>query len=287
MNKLTVTPAFHVKLGRLPHNARVGELQYLGQDLTEYEDIPIVAIVGTRKPTPYGIRLTKQLAEDLARAGVVVVSGLALGIDCIAHDAVLAVNGKTITVSPAGLSKIYPATNRLTGEKIIQNGTIISEYSPHLMPRKVEFLERNRIIAALSDIVIIPEAAQGSGSLNTANHAHKMDIPVCVLPGNVTSPMSAGTNQLLKEYAIAITDAQDVLRLLGIKKNSKKQLSLDLIGETPEETLILQKNALGSSSSDDLISETLLTPIDFQTSTTMLEIQGKISQDSLGNWSLK
>jgi len=285
MNKLTVKDSFLEKLNRLPKNARVGELDYLGVDLPEYEGLPTVAIVGTRKPTPYGIAQTKRLAEELAKAGVVVVSGLALGIDCIAHDAVLAVNGKTIAVSPAGLSKIYPATNRLTGEKIIATGTIISEYSPGSMPRKVEFLERNRIIAALCDVVLIPEAANGSGSLNTAEHARKMNIPVCVLPGNVTSPMSAGTNQLLKEYAHAITDAQDVLNLLGIKKK-RRQLSLDLNGDTPEQTILLQKIALGHTSSDELLIETMLDPIGFQTASTMLEIEGKITQDSLGRWSL-
>jgi len=286
MNKLTVTQSFKDKLNRLPTNARVGDLNYLGLDLPTYNGLPIVAIVGTRKPTPYGIAITKKIAEDLARAGVVIVSGLALGINCIAHDSVLAVGGKTIAVSPAGLSKIYPATNRLTGEKIISTGTIISEYSSKLMPRKVEFLERNRIIAAITDLVIIPEAAKGSGSLNTASHAHKMNIPVCVVPGNATSPMSAGTNQLLKEYAHAITDAQDVLKLLGIKK-SREQLSLDLIGDTPQETIILQKIALGFSDADSLIQETLLNSVDFQTTLTMLELQGKISQDSLGTWSLK
>jgi DNA processing protein len=286
MNKLTVTHSFKDKLNRLPNNAKVGALYYLGKDLSDYEGLPLVAIVGTRKPTPYGIKMTKQLAEELSKAGVVVVSGLALGIDCIAHDAVLAVGGKTIAVSPAGLAHIYPATNRLSGEQIIKTGTILSEYSPELMPRKVEFLERNRIIAALSDLVIIPEAAKGSGSLNTANHAHKMDIPVCVIPGNVTSPMSAGTNQLLKEYAHAITDVQDVLKLLGIKKK-RKQLSLDLLGDTPDETIILQKIALGHTSSDALLNETLLSPVSFQAASTMLEIASKITQDSLGNWSLK
>jgi DNA processing protein len=286
MNKLTVTESFKQKLARLPQSSRVGDLHYLGADLPHYEGLPIVAIVGTRKPTPYGIAQTKKLAEELARAGVVIVSGLALGIDCIAHDAALRANGKTIAISPAGLNKIYPATNRLTGEKIIASGTIISEYSPELMPRKIEFLERNRIIAALSDVVIIPEAAVGSGSLNTANHAKKMDIPVCVLPGNVTSPMSAGTNQLLKEYAHAITDAQDVLKMLGLTKGHK-QLSLDLIGDNPNETIILQKIALGHSTGDGLLNETLLDPVDFQTSSTMLEIQGRIMQDSTGNWSLK
>jgi len=286
MNKLTVTSTFKDKLNRLPQNSRVGDLDYLGADLPTYDNLLIVALVGTRKPTPYGKLQTIKFAEELSRAGVVIVSGLALGIDCIAHDAVLSVNGKTIAVSPAGLAQIYPATNRLSGEKIIEHGTIISEYSPAMMPRKVEFLERNRIIAALSDLVMIPEAAKGSGSLDTANHAHKMGIPVCVLPGNVTSPMSAGTNQLLKEYAHAVTDTQDVLKLLGVKKK-RKQTSLNLSGDNPEETIVLQKIAHGFVTIDTLIQETLLSSIDLQSTLTMLEISGRTAQDSLGNWSLK
>ena len=126
MNKLTVTSTFKDKLNRLPQNSRVGDLDYLGADLPTYDNLLIVALVGTRKPTPYGKLQTIKFAEELSRAGVVIVSGLALGIDCIAHDAVLSVNGKTIAVSPAGLAQIYPATNRLSGEKIIEHGTIIN-----------------------------------------------------------------------------------------------------------------------------------------------------------------
>ncbi len=286
MKKLTLTKNFKEKLDRLPDSAKVGELSFLGGDLSQYDGLPVVAIVGTRKPTPYGKLMTEKLATELSRAGVVIISGLALGIDGLAHNAVLAVNGKTIAVSPAGLNHIYPATNRLTGEKIISSGnTIISEYGPDHMPRKVEFLERNRIIAALSDAVIIPEAAEGSGSLNTANHAHKMNIPVCVIPGNVTSPMSRGTNQILKEYAKAITETNDILKLLSIKKQIK-QLSLDLLGDTPQETIILQKIALGFVQGELLQIETMLQPIEFQTTISMLEIQGRVTQNSLGTWSL-
>jgi DNA processing protein len=284
MKKLTVTGSFKDKLNRLPPNAKVGELTYLGKDLPEYEGRAVVAIVGTRKPTPYGIAQTKKLAEELSRAGVVIVSGLALGIDCIAHEATLQSNGETIAIVPRNS---YPRTNQYMADKTIELGnTIISDESNPTAPLRVAFLNRNRIIAALSDAVIIPEAAKGSGSLNTATNAHKMGIPVCVLPGNVTSPMSAGTNQLLKEYAHAITDAQDVLKLLGINKK-RKQLSFDLSGDTPEETVILQKIALGFTNSDELLQETMLDPVSFQTSSTMLEIQGKVAQDSLGNWSLK
>lgn len=284
MKKLTLTKKFKSKLDRLQD--KVGDLTYLGADLSTYEDLPMVAIVGTRKPTPYGKLMTEKLAEDLARAGVVIISGLALGIDSLAHSACVNTNGRTIAVSPGGLDKIYPATNKLVADKIISgNGTIISEYPADHQPRKVEFLERNRIIAALSDLVIIPEAAAYSGSLNTAGHAKNLGIPICVVPGNVTSPMSSGTNHLLKTGAFAITEASDVLKLLGID-SKVKQLSLDLIGDTPQETLILQKIALGFTDSQSLQESTLLNTTEFQSVITMLEVQGRVAQDSLGQWRL-
>lgn len=284
MNTLKLTSNFTTRLDRLKD--KVGEISYLGADLEEYGVAPIVAVVGTRKPTPYGKLMTEKLTEELARKGVIIVSGLALGVDCLAHSSALKAKGRTIAVLPCGLDNVYPATNRPVADKIIEsNGTLISEYSANHKPRKVEFLERNRIIAALSDLVIIPEAAANSGSLNTANHAKQMGIPICVVPGNVTSPMSQGTNHLLKNGAMAITDAFDVLKILNIK-NSDKQLSLDLIGETPEETLILQKISLGHTDTAILQSETKLETIDFQSAATMLEVQGRIKQDSLGNWQL-
>jgi DNA processing protein len=284
MKKLKLTPSFNNKLDRLPD--KVGQLTYLGADIASYEGLPIVAVVGTRKPTPYGKMMTEKLTEELSRAGVVIVSGLALGIDCLAHSAAVKVKGRTIAVSPGGLAKIYPATNEIIAREIIkQNGTIISEYPADHQPRKVEFLERNRIIAALSDVVIIPEAAALSGSLNTANHAIKMNIPVCVVPGNVTSPMSSGTNHLLKHGAHAITETADILKLLEIDTKSN-QLTLNLIGETAEETIVLQKIALGHTHPADLQAETQLSTIDFQNAITMLEVQGRVAQDSLSTWRL-
>jgi DNA processing protein len=285
MKKLKLTPHFRDKLSKL--TVKVDELTYLGADLSSYDGFPVVAVVGTRKPTPYGKMITEKLVGELARAGVIVVSGLALGIDCLAHAACVKAGGRTIAVSPGGLNAIYPATNKHVADKIIQNnGTIISEYSPEHQPRKAEFLERNRIIAALSDLVIIPEAAANSGSLNTANHAKKIGVTVAVFPGNITNPMSSGTNHLLKNGAHAITETADVLRLLNIE-TSTKQLSLDLIGDTPEETLVLQKIALGHNDSSLLQQETLLNTVDFQTAITMLEVQGRIAQEGTGSWRLR
>jgi DNA processing protein len=284
MNKLTLTPHFLEKLDRL--TVKVNPLSSIGADLSSYENLPIIAVVGTRKPTPYGRLMTEKLTEELAREGVVIISGLALGIDGIAHSATMRVGGRTIAVVASGLNNIGPVTNQQIADKIISSGgTILSEYPADYQPRKVEFLQRNRIIAALSDLVLIPEAAALSGSLNTANHALAMNIPVCVVPGNVTSPMSSGTNHLLKNGAHAVTEAADVLKLLGIDKKSN-QMQLNLVGDTAEETILLQKLSLGFNDSVSLQVEAVLSTVDFQSAMTMLEVQGRIAQNELGNWYL-
>jgi len=284
MNKLTLTEPFHKKLSRLPN--KVGDLTYLGADLASYDDLSIVAIVGTRKPTPYGKMMTEKLASELTRAGVIIVSGNALGIDVIAQSSALKAGGRVISVLPSGLDNIYPATNRAVAEKITKSGgTLITEFEPGHVPMAHDFLHRNRIVAALSDLVIIPEAAARSGSLNTANHAMNMQIPVCVVPGNVTSPMSGGTNQLLKVGAHVVTETEDILRLLGIDSKSK-QTQLNLVGETPAETIILEKISLGVADAETLQTETNLSTVEFQSAMTMLEVQGRIAQNSLGSWNL-
>jgi DNA processing protein len=282
MKKVTLTSEFTSKLEKLKD--RVGNLTFLGADLDTYKDCKFVAIVGTRKPTPYGKVMTEKLAEGLARAGIVIISGLALGVDGLAHDATLRAGGRTIAVVPRSS---YPKTNgNIAKQMVSKDSTILSEETKENVPIKVAFLQRNRIIAALSDIVLIPEAASNSGSLNTAMHAKSMNIPIAVVPGNATSPMSAGTNYLLKNGAYAVTEASDVLKLLGIDTNST-QLELNLTGESPGETLVLRKINAGYSDTQSLISETKLSTVEFQSVTTMLEVQGRIAQDSLGNWRLK
>lgn len=282
MKMLKLSSTFNRKLNRLKNPPE--HLSYLGSDLSLYNDKKILAVVGTRKPTPYGIRTTKEIVSKLAREGIVIVSGLALGVDCLAHQACLDGNGQTIAVLPSGLDNIYPATNRIIAQDIINSGgTLLSEYTKDHKPKKVEFLERNRIIAALSDAVLITEAAGNSGSLNTANHALQMGIPILAVPGNIDNPMSQGSNFLLKGNASVVTDADDVLKMLGIDSKNSQQ-SLNLVGQNEQETLVLQKLSKGFTSSEQLQSETKLSNTELQSTLTMLEIESRIYQDQLGNW---
>jgi DNA processing protein len=283
MKILTLKPPLLKKLDRL--NDKVKDLTFLGVDPNSIISGPVVAIVGTRKPTPYGKKVTEQLASELSRAGVVIVSGLAFGVDITAHKAVLDAGGKTIAVLPSGLKNIYPASHQKIAEKITETGSIISEYPENHMPRKVEFLERNRIIAGLSDLVIIPEAAERSGSLNTAKHAESMGIPICAVPGPINSPLSAGSNWLIQQGANLITSSDDVLKLLNIDKNANKQISL--LGSNDQETAILQVIA-GGINDPRLIQQAInISTADLQISLTMLEIAGRVEQNSLGAWHIR
>jgi len=188
--------------------------------------ITSVAIVGTRKPTRYGQEVTERLAYDLAQHGIIIVSGLALGVDAIAHKAALDAPSTTIAVLGTPLPTISPATNRQLGERIIENGgAIISEYEQGARVFASNFLERNRLVAGLSDALIITEATSRSGTLNTAARALEQGKEIFVVPGNITSPLSAGCNALLKQGARVVTEYQDVLDAL---KPAESQLQTSL-----------------------------------------------------------
>jgi DNA processing protein len=175
-----------------------------------------VAIVGTRNASTYGARITQELAYELATIGYTIISGGALGIDVIAHHSTLLAQGTTICVQANGLDDFYPKSNKHVITRISENGAVISEYPPGRTPNKSQFLERNRIIAALAGGVVVVEAPRISGSLSTANHASKLSRMVMAFPGEVSSENSLGTNELIKtKQAEIITRASDVIELLA------------------------------------------------------------------------
>lgn len=247
---------------------------------------PSVAIVGTRKPTPYGKEVTYRLASDLASRGVVIVSGLALGIDAVAHSAALEAGGTTIAILGNGLPDIYPAFNASLARRIIEGGgALLSEYPPHTKARPYHFLERNRLVAGLSDAVIITEAALRSGTLNTAAHAIEQGKDVFVVPGNITNPLSAGCNALIKQGAFLLTEANDVLDWVAPKARDDHQTQLPL-GRTELETKIIGLIAQGIREGDELLERAACDPTDFATSLTMLELSGSIRALGANRWTL-
>ena len=179
---------------------------------------PTVAVVGARACSGYGARVARTLARDLAAAGVTVVSGLARGIDGEAHRGALDADGRTLAVLGCGIDRDYPAANAELARRIAETGGIVSEYEPGTEPAPWRFPARNRIIAALADAVVIVEARSRSGALITVDLAMEIGRPIYAVPGEITSALSEGTNDLLRHgWATAITSALDVLEALGIE----------------------------------------------------------------------
>lgn len=174
-----------------------------------------VSIVGTRKSSIYGNSIAGEFAFDLASIGFSVVSGGAIGIDTSSHHGALNAQGKTICVQANGLHRLYPSKNEFLFEKIIKNGLMISEYPPGRNPTKNYFLDRNRIIAALSKSTMVVEAAEISGALSTVRHALRMQRLVLAVPGSIHSKSSVGTNELIRNReAESVTNLQQVLELI-------------------------------------------------------------------------
>lgn len=251
---------------------------------------PVVAIVGSRKPSAYGREVTEQLASDLAKAGCIIVSGLALGIDGIAQKAALEAGGTVIGVIPNELPDISPQTNYKLAMNIIKNGgAILSEWKKGdgKIVNRWSFLERNRLVSGLADAVIITEAAERSGTLNTAAHALSQGRDVFAVPGNITSPLSAGCNALLKQGAYPATEAKDILQIIAPKQLKKSNQSQLPLGSSPEETIIISLIASGVRSGDQLQQQSGLSASNFSTALTMLEINGIIKPLGANNWMLK
>jgi DNA processing protein len=256
-----------------------------GADLDELLLRPRIAVVGSRKITPYGRGVTQMLVRELVKAGIVIVSGLALGADSVAHEACLEAGGQTIAVLPAGLDKIYPSNHgNLANQIIAQGGAIVTEYGDNTTPYKSNFLARNRIIAALSDGVLVPEAAARSGSLNTAAYALELNLPLMAVPGNITSLLSDGTNNLIKAGAIPVTNVQDIFHALDWQPVEPVQRTIS--AGNPAERSILTLIQKGMSDGHDLLKASKLAAAEFNQHLTMLELTGRIRAIGANHWAL-
>lgn len=247
---------------------------------------PSVAVVGTRKPTPYGKDVTYRLAYELASRGVIIISGLALGIDGIAHQAALDAGGTTIAVLPTPLDAIHPTMHRRLAQNIVEKGgALLSEYRPGDSIYKVNFVARNRIVTALSDAVLITEATSRSGTLTTAHFALEQGRTVTVVPGNITSTMSAGCNNLLKVGAVPVTEVNDILHELQLP-DDPLQAELPLGADKNEDTL-LKLLASGVREGELLHQKSGLSAASYNQTISMLEIEGKIKALGANQWSIR
>jgi DNA processing protein len=248
-------------------------------------DLPMVAIVGSRALTEYGQYMTYRLAYDLAKAGMCVVSGMALGVDAIAHQAALDAGGATLAVLAGGLDNPSPRSNYRLFERILNSGGgVISEYPAGTTPFKQNFPARNRIIAGLSLCTIITEANASSGSLITANFALQANRMVMAVPGNVTSPRSAGPNNLLKVGAKPVTDAVDVLAELGLESTVVKAKRVK--ADSAQEARIMELIEAGHHTTDALITKSEIDPSQIASVLSLMEITGKVRNIGAGQWIL-
>lgn len=262
-------------------------LYHTGAPLAELLKRPRVAIVGSRRVSPYGQQVTMKLACELAEQGVVIISGLALGVDALAHKAALDAGGLGIAVLPGPVDKIYPATNTGLAKRLLaQGGALISEYpSQQPIAYKSNFVARNRLVAGLAQALLITEAAEKSGSLHTARFALEQGKEVLAVPGNINSPLSVGTNNLIKAGAAPVTSYLDVLDALKLVPH---QITADKVrGRNADEQTVLDLLLQGVNSGESLLKQSQLQVSQFSQVLTMLEISGKIRALGANNWVIR
>ncbi len=250
-----------------------------------------VAIVGTRNATRYGIQVARSLAYDLARRGIVIVSGMALGIDSAAHKGAIEAGGKTIAVLGTGVNRIYPKSNTSLYYEILNNGCAVSEYELDMEPQSFTFPPRNRIISGLSAGSIVVEAGRRSGAIITAHAALEQNREVFAVPGSVLSPQSEGTNRLIiKNEAKLVRNYRDVLDELQFsyissaddaaneegRGENEENINALLSSLKEEECVIFEKIRYGIGSEDELAQACKMNMPALKTALTMMEINGVI-----------
>lgn len=280
INSITALSAeFPERLRHIP--TPPSELSYRGQ--LPDGALKSVAIVGTRKPTRYGTEITLQLAENLAARGVVVISGLALGVDALAHQGALKAHGTTIAVLAGGVDNPSPYTNAQLAEDILaQGGGLISEYAPGTIPYKDQFLARNRLVSGLADAIIVTEASLRSGTANTVMHALEQGRDVYAVPGAITSPMSAGCNHMIAQGAAPITSVDEFVSSFAPLSGTQT----DMFAYNSSEQCIIDLLLAGVRDGDQLHAKSQLDAGLYAQTMTMLELRGAIRPLGANVWSL-
>jgi len=238
-----------------------------------------IAVVGSRKYTAYGAQITEAIVKDLVRHGLTIVSGLALGIDTIAHNMAVKEGGNTIAVLGCGINNraIYPSINKGLAERIIDSGGVVfSEFPLNTPPLRHHFPQRNRIVSGLSMGTLVVEAAEKSGALITSKYALDQNREVFAVPGNIYSPVSQGPNSLIKQGAKAVTCAQDIIETFEIENIPAKIESRKIIADTPEERLIISHLSHEPIHIDEIIRLTNLSTATAGGTLIMMEMKGLV-----------
>lgn len=237
-----------------------------------------ISIVGTRRVTQYGKQVTAQITRHLAQNGITIVSGLARGVDAIAHQTALDAGGRTLGVLGCGVDVIYPPEHRRIAEDMLAQGALISDFAPGTPPDGPNFPARNRIISGLTQAVIVVEAGKRSGALITAEFALEQGREVFAVPGPITAPQSKGTNRLIKNGAHPLLDPSDVLEFLDLTRVTAQREARSLLPMTSLEEKLAESIADESLHVDEISIKTNI-PIAQVTSTlTMMELKGMVQQ---------
>jgi DNA processing protein len=248
-------------------------LYFRGSGSPELLDRRAVAVVGARSCSSYGAQVARMLGRELAAAGLLVISGLARGIDGEAHRGALSGGGRTVGVLGCGIDRDYPAAHASLSRRMEDGGLVVSEYEPGVEPAPWRFPARNRIIAGLSEAVVVVEARERSGALITADFALEEGREVFAVPGEITSSLSVGTNALLKLGATPLTGVDDVLDALGVEPAIETE-DPD-VSEAAQKVLVLVRDA--PAGADELTARAALDAGALSVALTELELAGLVS----------
>jgi DNA processing protein len=242
------------------------------------QDTCAVAIVGTRRASSYGREVAYTLTRELVQQGVTIVSGLALGIDAIAHQTAVDAGGRTVAVLGSGVDQIYPSSNRSLAQAIMKKGAVVSEYPIGTKPEATNFPPRNRIISGLSLCVIVIEAGQRSGALITANFAAEQGREVFAVPGSILHPGSVGCNQLIQNGATPLLSVDDVLSQLELDRVMAQSEVRQSVTADPAESQLLNHLSGEPKHVDELVHEITLAAGQINSLLIMMELKGLVRQ---------
>jgi len=250
-------------------------------------DRPCLSVVGTRKITNYGKRVTADIVAELTKNGLTIVSGLAFGIDALAHQTTIESNGKTAAVLGSGLDNIYPISNTKLALKILEtDGCIISEYPIGMAALKHHFPVRNRIISGLSLGTLVTEAGLSSGALITTKYALDQNRQIFAVPGSIYNESAAGPNKLIKFGAVPVTSADDILEALNIEKLHQHEKVRKIIPDSPQEKLICDTLSSEPITIDKIVKMTSMEIQKVNSTLTMMEMKGIVKNLGGGNYVL-
>jgi DNA processing protein len=242
------------------------------------DDLYAVAIVGSRRVTPYGRQITEELSSYLASNGITVISGLARGVDAIAHQAALKSGGRTIGVLGSGVDKIYPPEHRQLADQMINHGAIVSDYAPGTPPEASNFPPRNRIVSGLSMAVVVVEAGETSGALITAEFAAEQGRDVFAVPGSILAPQSKGTNKLIQQGALPLLSINDLMQSLNLTRLGEHKAARKIIASDETEARLMDVLSAQPLHVDEIRNLTEL-PIEKVSATlALMELKGMVRQ---------